>query len=119
SNAKLLNIKDHSVVKTFALDTPMEIVAKALWQGKEFYLTKYAYDNKTNQGFLVGDLKADKEPANPEPTPPTPEPPVEPEQPEWKKNLRDIDDTKYWFKNDQKLIDITTGKPAIVNGTKT
>jgi hypothetical protein len=119
SNAKLVNIKDMSVVKQFALDTPMEVAAKALWQGKEFYLTKYGYENKTNQGFLVGDLKPTQEKPNPEPTPPEPTPDPEPEKPEWEKNLRDIDDTKYWLKADQKLIDITTGKPAVVNGVET
>lgn len=120
SNAKLVNIKDMSVVKSFELDTPMEIAAKALWQGKEFFLTKYAYESKSFQAFLVGDLKPNKEPAPVEPTPdPTPVPPVDPEVPEWEKNLRDIDDTKYWVKADQKLIDITTGKPAVVNGSET
>lgn len=119
SNAKLVNVKDMTVVKAFALDTPIEVAAKALWKGNEFYLTKYAYENKTNQGFLVGDLKPDKTAPNPEPTPePTPTPTPDQEQPEWVKNLRDIDDTKYWLSKDQKLVDIATGKPAVVNGSE-
>lgn len=101
-NAKLVNIKDLSVVKPFDVDTPMLIAAKTTWNGKEFYLTKSAYDQNRLQGFLVGDLKETL----------TPPPISEPEKPEWEKNLHDQDDTEYWFKQDTKLIDITTGNPA-------
>lgn len=114
NNAKLVNIKDMSVVKTFPLDTPMEIVAKVIWERMEFYVTKYGFEKKTGQGFLVGDLKMAEGKPDPEPVPePTPAPVPDPEAPEWVKNLRDIDDTEFWFKNDQKLIDIATGKPAL------
>jgi len=103
TDGKLLNIKDLGVVKIFALDTPMEIMGKSIFNGKEFYLTRYAVEHNTKQGFLVGDLK-------PSPTP-IPEP--EPELPEWEENLQDLDI------KEQKLIDITTGNPAIVNGKET
>lgn len=114
-NAKLLNIRDMAqVLPPFEVDTPMEIVAETTWTGNKFYLTKSAYDDKREHGFLVGDLKDTKTPAPVEPTPdPTPTPTPEPEQPEWVKNLRDIDDTEYWLKQDVKLTDITTGKPAL------
>ncbi len=110
ANAKLLNIKDMGIVKTFPLDTPIDVRAKATYAGKEYYLTEYGFTNKTNQGFLIGDLK-DKE------TLPIPQPPSE--VPEWRRNLQDQDDTKYWLKEDHKLIDITTGKPAVTNGMET
>lgn len=118
TNAKLVNIKDGSVVKEFALDTPMDIAGTSNWQGKDYFLTQFAVDKDTKQGFLVGDLKDSVTPANPEPTPnPQPEVPTPaPTDPEWKVKLRDIDDTEYWLNKDQDLIDITTGKPT---GTKT
>lgn len=117
ANAKLVNIKDMSIVKTFPLDTPMEIGGKATFNNMEYQLTKYATDNGTRQGFLVGDLKDTKEEVpNPDPTPPpVPEPP-KPTDPEWVQNLRDITDTTAWFNKEQKLIDITTGQPALTNG---
>lgn len=117
NNAKLVNIENMAVISPpspFALDTPVEIMAETTWQGNKFYLTKWAYENKKNQGFLVGDLKPNKTPAPVEPTPdPSPTPKPDPEKPEWVTNLRDLDDTKYWFKEDTKLIDITTGKPFL------
>lgn len=118
NNAKLVNIKDMGVIKTFPLDTPMEIGGETTWTGNKFYITKWATDNNKPQGFLVGDLKPDLTPPNPEPTPPpapTPTPPA-PTDPEWVRNLRDIDDTKFWVKETTELIDITTGK---LTGTKT
>lgn len=117
ANAKLLDIKTGKVVKTFEVDTPMDIAGKANYNGKDYQLTKFAVDNNTKQGFLVGDLKDTPTPVTPEPTPtpdPTPEP--EPEKPEWEKNLRDIDNTKAWFKHEQKLINITTGQPYEKDG---
>lgn len=109
ANAKVVNIKDMSVIKTFPIDTPIDVAGECTWTGNKFYLTKWAMDNKKLQGFLVGDLKPKPEPV--------PEPP-KPEDPEWVKNLRDIDDTEFWIKEDTKLIDITTGKPALVNGAE-
>lgn len=112
SNAKLVNVKDMSIVKTYVLDTAIEVSAKARFNDKEFYYSKYAYEKNTKQGFLVGDLKPDLTTPNPEPTPipipPTPDPTL----PEWEANLRDIDNTQYWFKQNQELIDITTGNPV-------
>lgn len=120
-NAKLVNIEDMKMIKQFAVDTPMDIGAETTWKGNKFFLTKWAYDNKKPQGFLVGDLKETKVPAPVEPTPnPAPvEPAPKPEDPEWVKNLRDIDDTEFWLKEDTKLVDITTGKPAKVNDKET
>lgn len=117
TNAKLVDMKTLAVVKTFPFDTPVEVSAKATYNNMEFYVSEYAFTKKTGQGFLVGDL-TEKQTT---PTPPgTPEPtPVEPDKPEWVKNLQDQDDTKYWVKKEQKLIDITTGQPAVVNGLET
>lgn len=114
SNAKLVNIKDMSVVKVFALDTEIEIGGKSTYNGKTFYLSAYATSKGTLQGFLEGDLK-DSITAPPVPTTPPPVV-VPPTAPEWVANLTDIDDTEYWLTKDQDLIDITTGKPT---GTKT
>lgn len=106
NNAKLVNIKDLSVVKTFPLDTPIDIGGTVTYNGQSFFVSVYARDHGTNQGFLVGDLKDAPTPVTP-PTPP---------KPEWEANLLDIDDTPYWFTKQQDLIDIKTGKPT---GTKT
>ena len=103
ANAKLVNIKDMSVVKTFPIDTPMDIVAETTWNNMKFFITESSYTGGRMTGFLVGDLKAQPEPA----------PAPEPEQPEWVKNLRDVDDTEFWVKEDTKLIDITTATPVI------
>lgn len=112
SNAKLVNIEDMSVVKTFAIDTPMDISGEVTWNGNKFWLTQSAMNDGRLQGFLVGDLKDSKEQPNPEPTPaPIPTPPT-PEDPEYVKNLRDIDDTQYWLKEEFDIVDITTGKPV-------
>lgn len=110
ANAKLVNIKDMSVVNTYPVDTPIDIGGKATYNGKEFLLSVYATSKGTKQGFLVGDLK-DSATAPPVPTTPPPVV-VPPEAPEWVKNLRDIDDTEFWLKTDSYLIDITTGEPA-------
>lgn len=115
-NAKLLDIKTGTIVKIYDVDTPMEVSAKATYNGKEYFMTEYAFSHGTKQGFLVGDLKDTQEPHNPEPGPePTPPPTPDPEKPEWVNKLQDIDDTTYWIKEDCELIDITTGKPT---GTK-
>lgn len=113
-NAKLVNIKDMSVVKVFPVDTEISISAKANYNGKDFLLSTYATAKSTGQGFLVGDLKESIE-APPVPTTPPPAP-TPPTAPDYVTNLRNIDDTPYWLTKDQPLIDITTGKPT---GTKT
>lgn len=102
NNAKLVDVNTMAVAKTFPLDTPMEIKGETTVGGNKFYFTTSSWDGNRPTGFLTSDLK-DK---------PTPVTPPEPEKPEWVKNLRDIDDTKYWIKEDTKLIDITTGNPA-------
>lgn len=73
ANAKLVDMRNLSVVKTFTLDTPMEINASATVNGQLFFMTKYAYDHKSNLGFIQSDLKREKTPVVPEPTP-TPQP---------------------------------------------
>lgn len=103
ADAKLVNFGDLSVVKTFGLDTPMAVSQKIRYNNLEFYRTASAVKDNRLQGFLVGDLKDAK----------TPELRPEPPKPEWVANLRDIDDTTLWFRRNQKLIDITTGKPAL------
>lgn len=79
--------------------------------GATYLLTEYSFNKKITNGFNEVDLSLKAQPA---PTPP-PIPAPEPAQPEWVKNLRDIDDTKMWIAKDCDLIDITTGKPT---GTK-
>lgn len=113
NNAKLVNFDGLSVVKTFPLDTPMEVSQKVRYNNMEFYRTVSATNQSRMQGFLVGDLKPG---LTPPPTQPEPPKPVPPASPDWVKNLRDIDDTEFWFTKDTELIDITTGKPT---GTKT
>lgn len=100
ANAKLVNMTDLSVVKTFPLDTSMGVRQKVRYNNLEFYRTVSATDQNRLQGFLVGDLKDTI-------TEPTLPPVVE--LPEWEKNLRDIDDTEYWIKEKTPLVDITTG----------
>jgi hypothetical protein len=113
-NAKLVNIKDMGVVKSFPIDTVIDIGGVCVYNGKRFLVSVYATQKGTLQGFLEGDLK--DAPGNPTPTG-TPEPtPAPPTAPEWVTNLRDIDDTHYWVKEATNLIDITTGRPT---GAKT
>lgn len=102
ANAKLVDVNTMAVIKEYPLDTPMEIKGETSVSGKRFLLTTSSYDGNRYTGFLEGDLKLT--------ITPTPQP--EPEKPEWVKNLRDIDDTEFWVKEDTDLIDITTGKPT-------
>lgn len=109
-NAKLVNVKDLSVVKTFPENTPIEIGATLSYNNQQFLVSVYARDHNTGQAFLVGDLK-NSITAPPVPTTPPPTP-VPPTAPDWVTNLRDIDDTEFWLTKSQDLIDITTGKPT-------
>lgn len=111
NNAKLVDMKTLQVIKTFPLDTPIEIAANASYNGKDFFVSVYAYEKNTKQGFLFGDLK-DSITAPPVPTTPPPTP-VPPTAPDYVTNLRDIDDTEFWLKEDAYLIDITTGELAV------
>lgn len=85
-----------------------------------YLVTEYSFTKKITNGFNVADMTVYVAPTpKPQPAPvptPTPVPPPDPTHPEWVQNLRDVDDTKYWFTKDTDLIDITTGKPT---GTKT
>lgn len=79
-----------------------------------YYVTQYSFNNKITNGFNPADLDVY---VAPRPVPEPPKPPVvveppKPTVPEWAANLRDIDNTTYWFKQDTELIDITTGKPT-------
>lgn len=102
NNAKLVNVNTMEVSKIFPLDTPMEIKGETSVNGNQFYFTTSSWDGNRPTGFLKADLK----------DAPTPIPEPEPELPEWEKNLRIMDDTKYWIKENTPLIDITTGNPA-------
>lgn len=81
--------------------------------GATYLVTEYSFNGKITNGFNAADLDVYVAPLPvPPPVPdPVPEPPVQTD-PEWVQKLRDIDDTKYWFKSDADLIDITTGKKA-------
>jgi hypothetical protein len=87
ANAKLVNIKDLTLVKTFALDTPMDIGGTVSWNGQQFLLTVSARDQKRLQGFLIGDLKDAPTPA---PVPPTPPPSVPPPAPAVEQLVTDL-----------------------------
>lgn len=81
-----------------------------------YLLTPFSFDKKIANGFNIVDLTLKQQPA-PAPDPvPAPTPP--PSTPEWEKNLRDIDDTKFWVKEDTDLINITTGQAATVPAAK-
>lgn len=86
--------------------------------GATYMVTEYSFGKKITNGFNPRDLDVFVPPA-PAPTPPIPEPeptpPTPPSEPEWVTNLRDIQDTRYWVKEDTELIDIKTGEPT---GTK-
>lgn len=79
----------------------------------KYLVTEYSFDKKITNGFNAADMDVYVPPR------PTPEPPEEPEtpeppyQPDWVKNLRDIDDTTAWFSKDEKLWDIVNDKPAL------
>lgn len=105
ANAKLVNIKDLSVVKTYPLDTEILISGSCNWNGKDFLLSGYAMLHDTMQGFLVGDLKD-------APTPPLPTPTPAPVQPEWVAKAQAIAATTYYVTEDTNLLDITTGQPV-------
>lgn len=76
--------------------------------GATYLVTEYSFTRGISNGFNVVDMKVHE-------NAPIPVPPVEPPKPDWVTNLRNIDDTKFWLKNDANLMDITTGKPT---GTK-
>jgi hypothetical protein len=101
--AKLVDVKTLAVIKTYPIDTPIEVAGTITHNNLTFWVSAYAASHNTGQAFLQGDLKD-----APEPKPqPEPEP-----LPEWVQNLRDIDNTEYWLAQDQNLIDITTGQPV-------
>lgn len=81
--------------------------------GGTYFLTPYSFDKRIPNGFNQVDLALKQQPVPPVVVPPV-QPPA-PEKPEWEKNLRDVDDTEFWFTKDTDLVDITKGTPT---GTK-
>lgn len=102
-----------SGVKDFAGGSEIEIYGKAINHtiGATYLVTEYSFTKGITNGFNEVDMSLKMQPAPaPDPTP-APIPPT-PAKPEWEANLRDIDDTKYWFTKEQALINIATGKPV-------
>lgn len=102
-----------SGVKDYAGGTEIEIYGKAINHtlGATYLVTQYSFTKAITNGFNEVDMSLEAQPA-PAPDPiPAPIPPVS-EDPEWVKNLRDIDDTKMWLTKDQDLINIATGQPS-------
>lgn len=76
-NTPLRNLASTAqVIKNFAKGTSFEIAAITRVGDYEYYLTKYAYENNTGQGFDLYELKTADAP--------------KPVQPEWIRNLKDI-----------------------------
>lgn len=100
-------------VKTFGLAETFVAYGRVINHtlNATYLVTEYSFTKKIANGVNEADLSL---PVQPVP-PPTPIPAPEPEKPEWVKNIRDIDNTIMWVKQDCELIDITTGKPT---GTK-
>lgn len=69
------------VIKNFSKGTSFEIAAQTQVGDYIYYLTKYAYENNTGQGFDTYELQAT-------------DPNAPPLVPEWQRNIVDIDDIK-------------------------
>lgn len=98
-------------VKDFAGGEKIEIYGKVINHNLNatYLVTEYSFTKQITNGFNEKDMSLEVQPV-PTPDPiPAPIPPT-PTKPEWELNLRDIDNTKMWIKNDCDLIDITTGK---------
>lgn len=82
------------IIKTFDKGTPMEIMAETKVGDWVYWLTRYAYENNTGQGFDTYLFEADA-------------PPV----PEWQRNLTDIEDVKLMvLAANAPIIDLNSGK---------
>ena len=98
-------------VKDYAGGSEIEIYGKVINHtlNATYLLTEYSFTKGITNGFNEVDMSLKQQPVPvPDPIPapiPTPNP-----DPEWVNNLRDIDNTKMWIKEDCDLIDITTGK---------
>lgn len=102
-----------SGVKDFAGGSEIEVFGKVINHtlNATYLLTEYSFTKKITNGFNEKDLSLIQQPV-PTPDPiPAPIPPT-PTKPEWELNLRDVDDTKFWFTKDQDLINIVTGQPT-------
>lgn len=98
-------------VKDFAGGEKVVIYGKGINHtlNATYLVTEYSFTKGITNGFNEKDMSLVMQPV-PTPDPiPAPIPPT-PTKPEWELNLRDIDNTKMWIKNDCDLIDITTGK---------
>jgi hypothetical protein len=103
-----------TAVKPYNQGDPVNIYGQCVNKtlGATYLVTKYSYDKKIANGFNIVDMELVEQPApTPLPPEPVPEPPV-PDPAEWEKNLRDVDDTKYWITEDCQLWDIAGNKPA-------
>lgn len=77
-NTPLRNLANTpQIIKNFSAGTSFEIAAKTRVGDYEYYLTRYAYENKTGQGFDLYELK-----------------PADPPKAEWIQNLKDISPVK-------------------------
>lgn len=100
-------------VKDFAGGEKVIIYGKGINKtlNATYLVTEYSFTKGITNGFNEKDMSLVVQPV-PKPDPiPAPIPPT-PTKPEWELNLRDIDDTKFWFTKDQDLINIATGQPA-------
>lgn len=123
---------DMKIVKSYKKGDKFDVVGEAINKtvNSKYLMTSYSFGpgspthkDKYTPAYTTGVNAADLDvyiPPRPVPEPPKPDPEVPaPYKPDWETNLRDITDTKAWFNKDQKLIDITTGNPAFVNGNET
>lgn len=88
--------KVQEVIKNFTKGTSFEIVAQTKVGDYPYYLTRYAYDNNTGQGFDFYELEEKK---------------VEPVVPEWIKNLVDTPDVELFVlpAEGAKIYNMTNG----------
>lgn len=101
-----------SGIKDFAKGEKVTIYGQCINKtlNATYLVTEYSFTKKITNGFNAADLALYVVPAPPAPVPdPVPDPPAPPTKPEWERNLRDIDDTKFWIKEDTSLVDIKSG----------
>lgn len=86
----------NEVIKTFAVDTPMQIAARSRSGGVDWLITRSALDQGRSHGFVASDLKDAKTP----------------EVPEWQRNLVDTADVKLYVlpAAGTPVINLTTGQ---------
>jgi hypothetical protein len=100
AGANLVQIKDQKVIKAYKANEVYEAYATISYGGKTYYITKYSYDNKIQNGVVSSSVFI--------PAPVV----VPPTVPAYEKNLiRYPSDKRAWIVNDSQLRDIITGKP--------